>query len=479
MSTPSEPDKSRQRTERDQAASAGWSERCSFLFEDLKRPAKAMVVRAYGRALTDEEIEDVYAAAWTATLSALRKRGEGMSDHELRAYVLTAVARHASKELRRRTRKPTAVLDEPREHVLADQHEPLPDERAIGSESQSIARDLLSSLPPRRRAVMLLRYGWGLSPEEICALISGLSRRAYRKEITRGVDQLIERLAQVDSGEWCRSREPMLREYLAGTADDATRTQVEQHIKHCRGCAALAARLRSELNDLGGLVVLGAAAGFVVGPSGSLVDRLGALVHGGRETASAIVERTQVAAGNITASGGARGAGAAGAGVTAKFAAAGGAGKAALACLGAGAAATACVAAGVVPGITLDGLGAGAETKAKEVRSADRRAESTRQRAPDGPPTPPPANPVASSRPEPEAGEELRPEGEAVGEATSTAPVTQEFDPLAVPAESTPAPSPEPTPVPSASADDGGSSGASGASGASNAGSIAGSEFGP
>ena len=65
-------------------------------------------------------------------------------------------------------------------------------------------RDVLSSLPARRRAVILLRYGWGLEPTEICVLVSNLSARAYRKEITRGIEQVIERLRQVESGDWCR-----------------------------------------------------------------------------------------------------------------------------------------------------------------------------------------------------------------------------------------------------------------------------------
>ncbi len=34
-----------------------------------------MITRAYGRALGDHEIEDVYSAAWAAILSALRTRG--------------------------------------------------------------------------------------------------------------------------------------------------------------------------------------------------------------------------------------------------------------------------------------------------------------------------------------------------------------------------------------------------------------------
>lgn len=162
-------------------AAEAWSRRCAVLFEDLRRPARAMVARAYGKALSDDDIADVYAAAWAATISALRGRGQDMCEEELRAYVLTAVASHASKELRRRSRKPTGILSDAHEQSIADSHQPLPEEVVIGSESQGVARDLLSSLPARRRAVMLLRYGWGLSPPEVCALVNGLSPRAYRK----------------------------------------------------------------------------------------------------------------------------------------------------------------------------------------------------------------------------------------------------------------------------------------------------------
>ncbi len=475
MSPPSQPSSGPQPNPGARETSDPWSERCSYLFEELKRPARSMVARAYGSALSDEEVEDVYSAAWTATLSALRKRGKEMNDHELRAYVLTAVASHASKELRRRSRKPVAVLDEPEQHVVADRHQPLPEERAIGSESRSIARDLLSSLPARRRAVMLLRYGWGLSPDEICALVSGLSRRAYRKEISRGVEQLIERLAQVESGEWCESRQPMLRDYIAGTADEATRLQVEQHLRHCRGCAAMASMLRDQLNDLGGIVVLGASAGLVAGPSGSLIDRAGALMHSGRETASTVADKAELAAGTVSASGGVRGAGVAGSGLAAKFAVAGGAGKAALACIGAGAAATACVAAGVVPGITLDRFGFGGETDAKQVRVDERRVDPAPRLLPDGPPAPPPATTTSAASaspsdpaPEPEPGQPVSPPSAVTPEPE---PVPEEFDPLAAPAEPAAVPTPEP---PSAESGAGG-----GVTGSGGGGSIAGSEFGP
>ncbi len=209
-------------------AGASWDERCAALFEDLRKPARVMVARAFGSALSAEEVEDVYANAWTSTLAALRGREHEMSDDELRSYLLTAVANHASKEMRRRRRKPAGTLEDAHAQVLFDRLQPSPDERASGSETGSQARDVLASLPPRRRAVMLLRYGWGLEPSEVCRLIDGLSPRAYRKEITRGVEEMIARFRQLESGEWCATREPLLRDYVAGVADDEERRQARR-----------------------------------------------------------------------------------------------------------------------------------------------------------------------------------------------------------------------------------------------------------
>ena len=167
----------RLRSVRRAPAGASWDERCAVLFEDLRKPARVMIGRAFGSAFSPEEVEDVYANAWTSTLSALRGREGSMSDEELRSYLLTAVANHASKEMRRRRRKPTGALEDTHAQVLFDRHQLTPDERVSGTETGLQARDVLASLPPRRRAVMLLRYGWGLEPKEVCRLIDGLSPR--------------------------------------------------------------------------------------------------------------------------------------------------------------------------------------------------------------------------------------------------------------------------------------------------------------
>src|SRR5688572_1174859 len=80
------------------------------LHTELQRPARAMVRRAFGGKFSEAEIEDIYANAWVGTLRALRNR-PALSEPELRKYILTAVANHASKELRRRGRRPTSPLD--------------------------------------------------------------------------------------------------------------------------------------------------------------------------------------------------------------------------------------------------------------------------------------------------------------------------------------------------------------------------------
>lgn len=330
---------------------APWRERSAHLYEELHPPSRAMIRRAFQNAFSDEEIEDIYGNAWVGTLRALERRHCELSDEEIRSYLLTAVAHQASKELRRRRRRPTASLDHAAAIAAPDAS---PHERATGNESSQIARDVLTTLPPRRRAVMLLRYGWGLDPAEVCSMIEGLSHRAYRKEITRGVDEVAEKLRMVDSGEWCGDREPVLKAYAAGLADVEQQRQAEHHLSHCRHCSDFVGKLTGHLHDLGSSLAVPGAVDLAEDGRFSLLERVVSVADRVRESASSMLGRggsSAEVATPVTASGGVRGSGAAGAGVIAKVAGLGTAGKVAVACLGGGAAATVCVATGVVPSI--------------------------------------------------------------------------------------------------------------------------------
>jgi RNA polymerase sigma factor (sigma-70 family) len=334
-------------------SASAWRERSGRLYEELRRPARALVHRAFRGAFGDEEIEDIYSSAWLGTLRALERRHDQLTDEEIRKYLLTAVAHHASKELRRRRRKPTAPLDGV--HTLADDGAP-PDERAAKLEESRITRDLLTTLPPRRRAVMLLRYGWGLEPMQVCGLVKGLSARAYRKEITRGVDELTEKLRLVERGEWCSDREPVLKAYASGLANAEQERQAQQHLSHCRHCSDFVGRLSGHLHDVGSSLAVPSAVDALHDGHLSLPGQIGEAVRRIREsTSNALGDRL---AGNngsegvvqtASISGSARGAGAAGSGALAKLAGLGTAGKLAAVCLGGSAAATACLAAGIVP----------------------------------------------------------------------------------------------------------------------------------
>jgi RNA polymerase sigma factor (sigma-70 family) len=384
-----------------------------------------MVRRAFGGAFSDDELDDLYSSAWVSTLGAFERRPRDLPDEELRRYLMTAVANHASREMRRRGRKPTVSLDDVAETTTDSD---TPDEAAAHAEQASLTREVLGSLPPRRRAVLMYRYGWDLEPSEVCDLVEGLSPRAYRKEIERGVAEVAKKLRLVDEGEWCESREPLLRAVVAGVADDEERRQAERHLANCRSCAAFAGRLSGELHELGGAIAFAGLAGGAAVDASSIVDRGIAVVDRVKSSIGSAINRgsdtAEQAAAQAMATGGTRGAGVAGAGAVAKIAGLGAVPKIVAACIGTGAAATACVAAGVLPGAERDREPSPPAKEAREFAPSTR--ETKRRLALTSleearPPAPEPQPPQPEAAPPP---------------------------PAPQPEEPTPAPEPHPTPAP-------------------------------
>lgn len=434
-----------------------WHRRASRLYEELRRPAASLIRRAYGQAFGEAEIDDIYSSAWLGTLRALERRQATLGDDEVRSYLLTAVANHASKELRRRKRKPVSPIESAGAVASAG---PTPEDSATQRESANVTRDVLASLPPRRRAVMLLRYGWGLDPSEVCGMVKGLTPRAYRKEITKGVDEVAAKIRLVEEGRWCAEREPLLKTYAAGLADQEQTLQAEHHLAHCRRCHEFVGKLTGQLHDLGSAVLVPGAL-EVLEPNASLLERLTGAADRVREAASGAISRSDPAEAVSTATA-ARGAGAAGAGVAAKFAGLGAAGKAAIACLGGGVAATACVVAGVGP-VAIGEAGSGSERTASVEQSDPGPIGSPHDPSVPEVPNPAPSGPGGGSdepRPDDAEDPETPPEDPVAPEAP---PVQHEFGVEAVAA---------PAPSAPASATDSGGGGGSG-------GSAVQQEFGP
>jgi RNA polymerase sigma factor (sigma-70 family) len=459
--------------------------RYADLFERLRGPSKGMVRRAFGKAFSDDELDDIYSSAWLSTLGAFERKPRDLSEDELRNYLMTAVANHASREMRRRGRKPTVSLDD---FAQSTADSPLPEEAAAHAEQAGIARDVIGSLPPRRRTVLMYRYGWGLEPNEICDLVEGLSPRAYRKEIERGVAEVAKKMRLVDEGGWCESREPLLRAVVAGVADDEERQQARRHLANCRSCTAFVGRLNGQLHELGGAIAFASLAEGAGVDAGAFADRGIAVVDRMKAWIGSAVgrgsESAEHAAAHVAASGGTRGAGVAGAGALAKLAGLGTVSKIVAACVGTGAAATACVAAGVLPGVERD---RSPSPPAREVRDAGTGARETIRHvaltALDETETPSPDPPPS----QPDAPQPHPAQVPAPAPAPGAAPAPAPTPPEPAPVETTPPPAVQDfeqvgTPVGQASPTGSGASSGGGTSGGGTSGggtSGGGGDFGP
>ena len=238
--------------------SSAWPERSARLYEELRRPARAMVRRAFRRAFDDHEVEDIYSNAWLGTLRALAqppREAERRGDPQVRARLPSRTTRARSFVAAGGGRPPRSTLS------TRSRTTGCPRMNARRSSSTGgLTRDLLSTLPPRRRAVMLLRYGWGLEPSSGLRLVKGLSPRAYRKEITRGVDELTEKLRLVERGEWCADREPVLKAYAAGLADPDRSARRSSTCPIAAIARISSARLSGHLHDVGASVAVPTAA---------------------------------------------------------------------------------------------------------------------------------------------------------------------------------------------------------------------------
>jgi RNA polymerase sigma factor (sigma-70 family) len=126
----------------------------------------------------------------------LEKQRDGvlgpMNDAQIRAY-LTHTALHKALDERKSARRRLSVPLEdatPAGGLAADE---LPVEERIVAQAESARlRQVVSSLPERRRRVLSLRLFLDQTPEEIQRQL-GISQRVYRRELERGKRALSER----------------------------------------------------------------------------------------------------------------------------------------------------------------------------------------------------------------------------------------------------------------------------------------------
>jgi RNA polymerase sigma-70 factor (ECF subfamily) len=131
--------------------------------------------------------EDVTSHIFTTALSKLNSfRGRGPF-----AAWLFKIARNAVRDEQRRTRRPTAGLSAALADGLATS-EPGPEELLFARERRAHLRRLLSGLRPDQQHLLALRYGAGMSFEEL-GVILGTRPGTARVRVHRVLEELRRR----------------------------------------------------------------------------------------------------------------------------------------------------------------------------------------------------------------------------------------------------------------------------------------------
>jgi RNA polymerase sigma factor (sigma-70 family) len=439
---------------------ASWSAGSRNVESDRRRVIAYLRPR-FGRALNEDDFEDVAQEAWT-TMLRRERRGETIRDPL--AFMRSVAWRTARDMLR--DRHDTAV--DPSDQVLEATEDPGGSPAMRMSQRVDLARaiEAVEQLPAAERAAYRSRFLEELTTREACKRL-GVARSTYHDRLRRAIESV---QATLEPKRFAELERKLLGAYVAGLASRAEERRAERLIRTDPHAAAVARELQRAHE------ATAAALSPVVldrGAHAGLADRLAAIPDKAREVVASVTGRGGEAsdvAGSSTIGGGAgRGAGAAATGGLSKLAGLGTAGKIAAACLGTGAAATACVAAGVVPGASLVGHHDPATRPAVTRPVVQRPTPATDATLP----TTPPSQAGADTRPPPNAGAPQAPEPQP--ETTTTTQVPPTPDPVA---PSTPAGQQEfgvASAAAPASAPGSGSTGGGGGGG----GSPAAREFGP
>jgi RNA polymerase sigma factor (sigma-70 family) len=201
-----------------------------------------------------------------------------------------------------------------------------PPERAERHEAIARSREALQALKPQElRALTLLAEGYSYA--EI-GEITGFSRTKVNRSLAEGRERFRKLLSRSEDGSRCEELRPLLSAFCDGEGRDDDAATLREHLRACHNCRAT---LRAYRATPGAAAALAPALPL----ARSLLDRahdafagLAARFGGGGKTDSVLA--------NVTAAGGARGAG------TAALA------KALAICVGTFGGAAACVATGVV-----------------------------------------------------------------------------------------------------------------------------------
>lgn len=112
-----------------------------------------------------------------------------------------------------------------------------PEDVLLAKEHRSVVLDLVSELDDRTLAVMRLKHVEGLERKEVAARL-GLSEKAVKKAIEKGLRACRERYDTAVEGALCVDRKQAIEAFERGEADARQARQARQHLDHCASCGA-------------------------------------------------------------------------------------------------------------------------------------------------------------------------------------------------------------------------------------------------
>lgn len=136
--------------------------------------------------LSENDFEDCYQGAWLRMMEHLRA---GRPVRNLEGFLRWEVANRWKMELRRRRRRPSVAFDDCPEGALDNALGPDPAEQV---QRRAELLELVGSMEPRRRQVLVLRNACGHTPAEVCRLL-GIARHAYREEHAEALNEIYGR----------------------------------------------------------------------------------------------------------------------------------------------------------------------------------------------------------------------------------------------------------------------------------------------
>lgn len=150
----------------------------------------ALLRTAYLLTNQRQEAEDLLQTALSKTYGAWRRL---RAPQAAEAYVRTTMVRDAARIRSRRNSRPETLVADPPERL--QRHPPA---HAVGEADADELWAALASLPPRQRAVLVLRYYEGLTEREIADVL-GCSTGTVKSQASKALAKLRHRIPSFES----------------------------------------------------------------------------------------------------------------------------------------------------------------------------------------------------------------------------------------------------------------------------------------